>query len=119
MSRITSISGASATLDGAVSRHLAAVGAALKLIRKGNVISVAALHEINAEALELVARRSARVAGKELSSIALPEDAIIGAIVRDGKVIIPTGSDAVMPGDRVVVFCLPHAIQPVERLFSG
>ncbi len=106
-------------LDGAVSRHLAAVGAALKLIRRGNVISVAALHEIDAEALELVARRTARAAGKELSSLDLPEDAIIGAIVRDGTVIIPKGADMIMPGDRVVVFCLPHAIQPVERLFSG
>ena len=107
------------TLDGAVSRHLAAVGAALKLIRKGNVISAAALHEIDAEALELVARGSAKAAGKQIAEMDFPKDAIIGAVVRDGQLFMPRGSDTIEPGDRLVVLCLPHAIQHVEKLFAG
>lgn len=107
------------TLDGAVSRHLTSVGYLLRLIRRGEVISVASLHEIEAEAIELVAGEGARVLGQELGKTKFPKDAIVGAIVRDGQVIMPAGHDRIEAGDRVVVFCLPQAVTNVEKLFAS
>ncbi|GIX07505.1 MAG: hypothetical protein KatS3mg115_1908 [Candidatus Poribacteria bacterium] len=43
------------TIDGAVSRHLTAVSHILRLVRRGKIVSVASLHEIQAEVLELLA----------------------------------------------------------------
>ncbi|MEO2006497.1 MAG: TrkA C-terminal domain-containing protein, partial [Candidatus Poribacteria bacterium] len=107
------------TLDGAVSRHLTSVSHLLRLIRRGEVISVASLHEIEAEAIELVAGEGARVLGQELGKMKFPKDAIVGALVRDGEVIMPAGHDRIEAGDRVVVFCLPQAVANVEKLFAS
>ena len=107
------------TLDGAVSRHLTSVSHLLRLIRRGEVISVASLHEIEAEAIELVAGEGARVLGRELGKMKFPKDAIVGALVRDGEVIMPAGHDRIEAGDRVVVFCLPQAVANVEKLFAS
>ena len=107
------------TLDGAVSRHLTVVGHILRLIRRGEVISVASFHEIDAEAIELVAGERSRVVGHELGKAKFPKDALVGAIVRDGQVIMPSGHDIIQAGDRVVVFCLPQAVPEIEKLFAG
>ncbi len=41
----------------------------------------------------------------------------MGAIRRNDDIIIPTGSTQILPGDRVVVFSLSHAMEEVEKLF--
>lgn len=107
-------------LDAAVSRHLIAVGHILRLIRRGQIVSVASLREIDAEVIELVAGIHSRIVHKELISLRgkFPADALIGAIVRRDKVIVPTGDSVIQPGDRVIVFSLPDAIPSVEKLFS-
>ena len=107
-------------LDGAVSRHLTVVSNILRLIRRGNIISVASLHGINAEVIEIVAGVNAKIAHKELSTLKdkFPEDAFIGAILRRENLIIPTGESVIQPADRVIVFCMPDAIPIIEDLFA-
>jgi trk system potassium uptake protein TrkA len=46
------------------------------------------------------------------------KDAIVGAIVRDGGVIIPNGSTVIQPGDRVMIFALSSAIKEVEKALT-
>ena len=69
-------------LDGAVSRHLTVVSNILRLIRRGHIISVASLHGIDAEVIEIVAGVNSKIAHKELvsSKTKFPENAFIGAI---------------------------------------
>ncbi len=107
-------------LDGAVSRHLTVVSNILRLIRRGNIISVASLHGIDAEAIEIVAGVNAKIVHKELSFLKtkFPENAFIGAIIRREKLIIPTGQSVIQPADRVIVFSMPGAISVVEDLFA-
>ncbi len=107
-------------LDGAVSRHLTVVSNILRLIRRGNIVSVASLHGIDAEVIEIVAGVNAKIAHKELSTLKdkFPEDAFIGAILRREKLIIPTGESVIQPADRVIVFCMPDAIPIIEDLFA-
>ncbi|HYG57409.1 MAG TPA: hypothetical protein VD902_05020 [Symbiobacteriaceae bacterium] len=41
-----------------------------------------------------------------------------GGILRaDGSVVLPSGSDVLMPGDRVVVLALPQARPVIDKLF--
>ncbi len=107
-------------LDGAVSRHLTVVSNILRLIRRGHIISVASLHGIEAEVIEIVAGVNSKIAHKELVSLKskFPENAFIGAIIRRERLIIPTGQSVIQPTDRVIVFSLPGAIPVVEDLFA-
>lgn len=107
-------------LDGAVSRHLTVVSNILRLIRRGNVVSVASLHGIDAEVIEIVAGVNAKIVHKELTSLKIkfPENAFIGAIIRREKLIIPNGQCVIQPADRVIVFSMPGAIPIVEDLFA-
>ena len=107
-------------LDGAVSRHLTVVSNILRLIRRGNIVSVASLHGIDAEVIEIVAGFNAKIVHKELISFKtkFPENAFIGAVIRREKLIIPTGQSVIQPADRVIVFSMPDAIPIVEDLFA-
>ena len=107
-------------LDGAVSRHLTVVSNILRLIRRGQIISVASLHGIDAEVIEIVAGVNSKIAHKELVSFKtkFPENAFIGAIIRRDRLIIPTGQSVIQPTDRVIVFSMPGAIPIVEDLFA-
>ena len=107
-------------LDGAVSRHLTVVSNILRLIRRGNIVSVASLHGIDAEVIEIVAGVNAKIVHKELVSFKtkFPENAFIGAVIRREKLIIPTGQSVIQPADRVIVFSMPDAIPIVEDLFA-
>ncbi|MYF56271.1 hypothetical protein F4225_11125, partial [Candidatus Poribacteria bacterium] len=108
-------------LDGAVSRHLTVVSNLLRLIRRGNIVSVASLHEIDAEVIELVAGVNSKIVHKELSSLKtkFPENAFIGAILRRENHIVPHGSTVIQPADRVIVFSMPDAIPVVEDMFAA
>ena len=108
-------------LDGVVSRHLSVVSNILRLIRRGQIISVASLHGINAEVIEIVAGVGANIVHKELSSFKgkFPKDAFIGAVIRRERLIIPTGQSVIQPADKVIVFSRPKAISDVEDLFAG
>ena len=108
-------------LDGVVSRHLTVVSNLLRLIRRGNIVSVAVLHEIDAEVIEIIAGVNAKIAHKEIGSmkIKFPENAFIGAILRRENLIIPHGETVIQPADRVIVFSMPEAIPIVEDLFAA
>ena len=104
-------------VDLTISPRVLAAEAILRFVRKGEVIDVALL-ESGAEMIELRVPERCRVAGRALSEVGFPEGAIVGALLRDGDVIIPTGKEILRPGDDAVVFSVEEAIDEVERLFA-
>jgi trk system potassium uptake protein TrkA len=102
-------------VDTVVSPHLSAINRILQFIRKGKVLSVASFHEESAEAIEIVALDTSDLVNKPLRGIKFPRGAIIGAVVRDTEIIIPTGDTIILPGDRVIIFTLTSAIPSVEK----
>ena len=105
-------------IDAAVSSRQSTVNAILRYVRRGNVKSVATLKGIDAEALELQVDADASIVGIPLAKSPLPAGAVLGAILRAHRIILPRGRDMVLGGDRVIVFALPDAIHEIERLFS-
>ena len=93
-------------------------GEILKYIRKGRIHAVTKLQKSEAEVIELEAMANAPIVGAPLKAVDMP-GALVGAIWRDGKMIIPTGESFVYPGETVVVFALPSAINKVEQLFGA
>jgi trk system potassium uptake protein TrkA len=104
-------------VDLTISPRVLAAEAILRFVRKGEVIDVALL-ESGAEMIELRVPEGCRVAGRALSEVGFPQGAIVGALLRDGVVVIPTGREVLRPGDDAVVFTVEGAVDEVERLFA-
>jgi trk system potassium uptake protein len=104
-------------VDVTISPRMLAAEAILRFVRRGEIVDVALL-ESGAEMIELRVPPQSRVAGRPLSEVGFPEGAIVAALLRDGDVVIPTGSEVLKPGDDAVVFTVEDAIEEVERLFA-
>ncbi|MFQ5770567.1 MAG: TrkA C-terminal domain-containing protein, partial [bacterium] len=89
-----------------------------RFIHSAEVVSVASLKGIDAEAIELVAQDDSLIIKKPLKDLKFPKGAIIGAVTRNGKVFVPVGNSLIQPQDKVVVFALPQAVASVEKMFG-
>ena len=75
------------------------------------------LSNMDAELLEFIVKPTSKVSNKKIVDLDFPRSAIIGGAIRDGIGVIALGNFKILPGDRIVICCLPHAIQKVEKLF--
>jgi trk system potassium uptake protein TrkA len=76
------------------------------------------LRENETEVIEMTPDPKSPVVGKKLSQIKFPPGSIIGAIIRNGDMIIPDGESIIEVGENVIVFALPQAIPKIEKLFG-
>lgn len=86
----------------------------LKFIRGGKVVSVSLLLGGQAEVTEIIAGNDLPIIGRPLAELDLPKGIIIGAIVHEGKVTIPSGKTVINPKDRLIIFCLSSDVQALE-----
>ena len=105
-------------IDAAISPRLLTASVILKFVRGGRVVSVFELPESEAETLEVVVQERAPAARRSLETLGLPQDALVGAIVRGEDVLVPEADTTLEVGDHVILLALPRAIPAVERLFS-
>lgn len=105
-------------IDATVSDRVAAANEILRYVRGEHVFVVAAIKHSDAEAFEIEVSEGARADGCALDELELPESAVVGGVVRDGRAVVPDAGAVVRAGDHLVVFCLPDAIRAVERALS-
>lgn len=105
-------------IDSSVNTRIATVNAILRLVRRGEILSIATFHGIDAEAIEVEIAEGDKLMGKPLKNLKLPRDALIAAIVRGKEVFIPYGDTIINGGDKIIVFALPHAIKAIENRLS-
>ena len=55
---------------------------------------------------------------RPLRDVKFPRSAVVGAVLRNGELLIPGGTTLIQPGDRTVVFALPDAMNELDRLFG-
>ncbi|NRA87685.1 MAG: Trk system potassium transporter TrkA [Rhizobiales bacterium] len=89
----------------------------LQYARRGRIRGVHSILNGAGEIIEAEALSSSPLVQKPIRDIDLPDDVRIGAIVRDGKNIVPNGDAIIKTGDRVVVYAAASAIKQVEQLF--
>jgi trk system potassium uptake protein TrkA len=104
-------------IDTLINKKLLAANNIFRYIRKGEVVAMTKLSNMNAELLEFVVNSQSKITKKKIKDLEFPRSAIIGGIIRDDKGIIPLGDFQVKIGDRVVVCCLPRSISEVEKFF--
>ncbi|UZO82551.1 Trk system potassium transporter TrkA [Aquimarina sp. ERC-38] len=104
-------------IDTLINKKLLAANNIFRFVRKGEVVAMTKLNNMNAELLEFIVQPSCEVASTAIRELDFPRSAIIAGVIRNGKGMIPLGDFFIQPGDRVVVCCLPKAIKKIEKLF--
>ncbi len=104
-------------MDAVVSKMLLTVNVILRFIQKSTLESIATIPGVDADILEIVPHNNSKITKKPLKKLSFPRSAILGAVRRDGEVLIPTGDTQIQSGDRVVIFSRPNALNDVENLF--
>ncbi|MFG1349550.1 Trk system potassium transporter TrkA [Xanthobacter autotrophicus] len=104
-------------IDAHVNPRQITVSKVLQHVRRGRIRGVHALLDGSGEMIEAEALETSPLVGRPLKDLDLLEGLRIGAIVRNGQVLLPRGDFVVRAHDRVVLFALADRIKRVEQLF--
>lgn len=104
-------------IDTLINKKLLAANNIFRYIRKGEVVAMTKLNNMNAELLEFEVSEGSNICNKLIKNIELPRSAIIGGVVRNGEGIIALGDFKIHCGDRMVICCLPQSIAKIEKMF--
>lgn len=105
-------------IDSLINKKLLAANTIFRYVRRGKVVAMTKLANMNAELLEFMVSPHARVANRLIKDLNFPDGAIIGGVIREGRGIIALGDFRIEVGDRVVVCCLPRALDRIGKLFN-
>lgn len=100
-----------------INKKLLAANTIFRYIRKGEVVAMTKLNNMNAELLEFEVKASSAICNKYIKKLDFPRSAIIGGVIRDGVGQIALGDFKIREGDLVVVCSLLQSIKGVEKLF--
>src|SRR5581483_7311680 len=75
---------------------------------------IAMLVDDRFEVLDIAVRPDSRLVGRPLAELP-PTTSVIGAIVRDGALVFPSGEQQLQAGDRVIVLAERRRVGDVER----
>ena len=104
-------------IDTLINKKLLAANNIFRYIRKGEVVAMTKLSNMNAELLEFEVKETSAICNKVIKHIEFPRSAIIGGVIRNGVGLIALGDFKIQKGDRVVVCSLLRSIKGVEKLF--
>lgn len=105
-------------VDVVISPRAITVSNILQHVRRGRIHAVHSLHEGFGELIEADALETSSLVGKPLREVKLPAGVLLGAVVREGRVISPRGNTVVQANDRVILFSAASAVKKVEKMFS-
>ncbi|AXO81204.1 Trk system potassium transporter TrkA [Olleya aquimaris] len=104
-------------IDTLINKKLLAANNIFRYIRKGEVVAMTKLNNMNAELLEFRVKATSKICNKLIKDVKFPRSAIVGGVIRGEKGIIALGDFRIEEGDYIVVCCLPRSIKEVEKLF--
>jgi trk system potassium uptake protein TrkA len=104
-------------IDTIINKKLLAANSIFRHIRRGEVVAMTKLNNMDAEILEFIVKPTSKICNKRIKDLDFPISAIIGGVVRNGEGITALGDFKVQSGDRIVVCSLRQSIKKVERFF--
>ena len=104
-------------IDATVNPRSVTVSKILQHVRRGRIRGVHTVENGAAEVIEAEALETSPLVGKPLRELDLPDGIRIGAVYRDGKVIVPDGATQIVAKDRVIIFATAERVRQVEQMF--
>ena len=89
----------------------------LQHVRRGRIRSVHSVQNGMAEIIEAEALETSTLVGVPLRELNLPDGVRIGAIYRDGDVVVPDGNTQIKAKDRIIIFATADRVKQVEQMF--
>src|SRR5690606_20385503 len=108
---------ARAGADAVVVPRLITASTVLKLVRQHPIVSAALLEDGRAQAGELGGAGGGPAGGKALADLRGLDGAVVGAVMRHDKVVVPGGETGIRAGDRLVLFGMTATLPKVQELF--
>ena len=105
-------------LNAIISKQMLTVNAVQQFIQHRQVAAIANVPGIEGQMIEYIASAGSRVTQKPLKDLHFPRMAVVGAILRNGELVIPGGDTRILPDDRTVVFALPDSLGDLDKLFG-
>jgi trk system potassium uptake protein TrkA len=105
-------------VDAMVSPRATIVAQIMQHVRRGRIKAIHNLRDGFAEVIEAEISDKTNVVNKTLGEIELPPNVIIGAVIRDDKVIMPTSDLMLHEDDHAIILTARDSAQEVEKIFS-
>ncbi len=105
-------------IDTIINKKLITAGYIARFTKSAEVSALKYLSGVDADAMEFIVRKDAKITKKSIFELNFPKGAIIAGIVRDDKSYIAVGNMQIQENDRVVVFSLPDCINEIEKFFK-
>ena len=105
-------------IDTIINKKLVTASNIFRFTMSTDVQAIKCLTGSDAEVLEFIVKPNAPATKTRIKDIGLPDDVIVGGIVRGDKVFIAVGSTQINPYDRVVVFAMPGSVEKVGYYFN-
>ena len=108
-------------IDVTISPRLSTARQIKKMIRgRGQSLHYTTISETNMEVIEMVTSESSKIVNQPLKSLKLPQNCLVGAIVKEKrKVIIPGGETVIEPGDKVIMVSIPENMSKLKAIVEG
>jgi len=104
-------------IDVAINPVLIIASEILRYTQGGRVAALSLLLGGEAEVIEIITQENSSIVGKPLKALNLPKGLIVGAVVKNGDVIIPDGNTVIGPDQRLIIFILQSEVKILKKLF--
>lgn len=108
-----------ARVDIALSPRMVTAGTILRMVHRREILSMDLVASGNAEVVEFEVPARSKALRAPLRELKIPNDAIIGAVIRGDDRFVPGGNFQFQEGDRALAFSLSSALPALEKLFRG
>jgi trk system potassium uptake protein TrkA len=105
-------------IDAYINPRATTVSSILRHIRHGRVRSVYSIGDAEAEMIEAEVLSTSPLAGQLIRDVDFPEGVLVGGILKDGKLLRPTGKLRIEEGDVIALFTMSADVPEVERLLQ-
>lgn len=104
-------------IDAYINPRATTVSSILRHVRLGRVRAVYSLGDAEAEVIEAQVLSTSPIAGKRVRDVNFPEGALIGAVQKEGEIIIPRSDTIIQESDVLIVFAMANVVPQVEQMF--
>ncbi|MFI3283205.1 MAG: Trk system potassium transporter TrkA [Rikenellaceae bacterium] len=105
-------------IDTMINKKMITASNIFRFTMSTDVQAIKCLNGSDAEVLEFIVKPNSPATKHMVKDLELPDDTIIGGIVRGDKVFIATGSSSIQAYDRVVVFSMPESVGKIGYYFN-